>query len=81
VGFRRTALQLGQQIYWFGICAAPQLGTNNFIEDFIEEPQPVKINKKVLSAYAASHYSLALTEDGVIYEWGMYFCHYSAKNK
>jgi alpha-tubulin suppressor-like RCC1 family protein len=38
-----------------------------------------KMNKFVTMAFAATHYSLALSSDGNIYEWGMYLPSYAAR--
>jgi alpha-tubulin suppressor-like RCC1 family protein len=38
------------------------------------------MTKFVTMAFAATHYSLALSSDGNIYEWGMYILIYIVKN-
>lgn len=36
------------------------------------KPQPVtKLNKFVTMGFAATHYSIVVTSDGSLYEWGM----------
>jgi alpha-tubulin suppressor-like RCC1 family protein len=37
------------------------------------------MNKFVTMGFAATHYSLALSSDGNIYEWGMYICSHAAR--
>lgn len=41
------------------------------IQSIIETPRQVDTCKYIISAFAGYNYSLALTTEGQIYEWGM----------
>ena len=59
------------KLYSWG-CRSLALGYGHLpSEDLIESPRQVEIGKYTLMAFAATHYSLALTSEGSIYEWGM----------
>jgi alpha-tubulin suppressor-like RCC1 family protein len=63
---------LGKQINCSRILGTSSLSSYEFTQKITTIPKLVKkLNKFVTMGFAATHYSLALSSDGNIYEWGM----------